>query len=401
MTRKNAHALFERLSTADPTPQTELYYKNPFTLVVAVALSAQATDEGVNKATKTLFEIANTPQQMAALGEKKLGGYIKTIGLWRNKAKNVIALSQKLIDDFDGEVPQTREALETLPGVGRKTANVVMNVAFGAPTIAVDTHIFRIGNRTGLAPGKNPLEVELGLEKITPPEFLHDAHHWLILHGRYVCKAEAITDAVGDAGAFYKIGYQLMPLGGLQLAERLSATGKKVFLDFKFHDIGATVERGVKSVTQLGGDFLTVHAELDVLKGAVAGRGSDKRLKILGVTVLTSLNQDSLTKAGIDMKLEDLVLKRAEFAAEAGADGVVASAKEAAAIKARFADALTIVTPGVRPKGASADDQKRVVTPAEAIMTGADHIVVGRPIIAANDPHSAAKAIQRDLANAS
>ncbi len=168
MTRKNARTLFERLSVAEPAPQTELYYTSPFTLVVAVALSAQATDEGVNKATKTLFKIADTPEKMAALGEKKLGQYIKTIGLWRNKAKNVIALSQKLLDEFDGQVPQNREALETLPGVGRKTANVVMNVAFGAPTIAVDTHIFRIGNRTGLAPGKNPLEVELGLEKNNP-----------------------------------------------------------------------------------------------------------------------------------------------------------------------------------------------------------------------------------------
>lgn len=212
-----------------------------------------------------------------------------------------------------------------------------------------------------------------------------------------VADAESIIDAIGDAGAFYKIGYQLMPIGGLQLAERLSAAGKKIFLDFKFHDIGATVERGVKSVAKFGGDFLTVHAEPDVLKGAVAGRGDDKRLKILGVTVLTSLNQESLARAGIDMPLEDLVLKRAEFAAEAGADGVVASAKEAAAIKARFGDALTVVTPGVRPQGVSADDQKRIVTPAMAIKTGADHIVVGRPIIAANDPHSAAKGILRDL----
>jgi endonuclease-3 len=189
MTRATAHKMFERLSEAAPAPQTELHYKNPFTLVVAVALSAQATDEGVNKATKTLFEIADTPEQMAALGEKKLGDYIKTIGLWRNKAKNVIALSHMLIDEFGGVVPQTREELERLPGVGRKTANVVMNVAFGQPTIAVDTHIFRVGNRTGLAPGKNPLEVELGLEKIVPEEFLLHAHHWLILHGRYVCKA--------------------------------------------------------------------------------------------------------------------------------------------------------------------------------------------------------------------
>ncbi len=189
MTRNNARVLFERLSQADPSPQTELYFKNPFTLTVAVALSAQATDEGVNKATKKLFPIADTPEKMVALGEKKLGDYIKTIGLWRNKAKNVILLSQKLIDEFDSVVPQTREALETLPGVGRKTANVVLNVAFGQPTMAVDTHIFRVGNRTGLAPGKNPLEVELGLEKIIPDEFMLHAHHWLILHGRYICKA--------------------------------------------------------------------------------------------------------------------------------------------------------------------------------------------------------------------
>ncbi|GJL94874.1 MAG: endonuclease III [Hyphococcus sp.] len=189
LTRAKAHTLYERLSTKVPAPETELYYKDPFTLVVAVALSAQATDEGVNKATKKLFAVADTPEKMASLGEKKLGEYIKTIGLWRNKAKNVIALSNMLLDEFDGAVPQTREELEKLPGVGRKTANVVMNVAFGAPTIAVDTHIFRVSNRTGLAPGKNPLEVELGLEKITPPEFLLHAHHWLILHGRYICKA--------------------------------------------------------------------------------------------------------------------------------------------------------------------------------------------------------------------
>ena len=211
--------------------------------------------------------------------------------------------------------------------------------------------------------------------------------------------AEKAIAKVGDAGTFYKIGYQLMPIGGLQLAERLSGANKKVFLDFKFHDIGATVERGVKSVAAFGGDFLTVHAEPDVLKGAVAGRGDDPRLKILAVTVLTSLNQDSLTRAGIDIKLENLVLKRAEFAAEAGVDGVVASANEAAAIKQRFGNALTIVTPGVRPKGVSADDQKRVVTPAEAIKTGADHIVVGRPIIAADDPFVAATGILSDLAS--
>ena len=189
LTRAAAHDLYASLSKEAPAPETELYYKDPYTLVVAVALSAQATDIGVNKATKRLFPVANTPQQMVALGEKKLGDYIKTIGLWRNKAKNVIALSQMLIDDFDGKVPENREDLEKLPGVGRKTANVVCNVAFGQPTVAVDTHIFRIGNRTGLAPGKTPLEVEKAIEKITPAEFLKDAHNWLILHGRYVCKA--------------------------------------------------------------------------------------------------------------------------------------------------------------------------------------------------------------------
>lgn len=212
--------------------------------------------------------------------------------------------------------------------------------------------------------------------------------------------AQSAIDAIGDEGTFYKIGYQLMPIGGLDLAQRLSDEGKKTFLDFKFHDIGATVERGVASVAKFGGDFLTVHAEPDVLKGAVAGRGDDKRLKILAVTVLTSLDQASLTKMGIDMPVADLVLKRAEFAAEAGADGVVASAKEAAAIKARFGDALKIVTPGVRPAGASADDQKRIVTPAAAIAAGADHLVVGRPIIAAKDPMLAARAIQDEIEQA-
>ena len=189
ITKKKAAEIYAVLSEVNPQPDTELNYKDPFTLLVAVVLSAQATDEGVNRATKTLFPVANTPQQIAALGEEKLGAYIKTIGLWRNKAKNVIALSNQLLDEHGGEVPRDRDALEALPGVGRKTANVVMNVAFGAPTIAVDTHIFRVSNRTGLGPGKNPLEVELALEKITPPEFLHGAHHWLILHGRYVCKA--------------------------------------------------------------------------------------------------------------------------------------------------------------------------------------------------------------------
>lgn len=189
MTRDNARILFQRLRDKTPAPETELYYTDPYTLTVAVALSAQATDEGVNKATKKLFPVADTPEKMVALGEKKLGEYVRTIGLWRNKAKNVIALSQMLLDEYGGEVPQDRDELEKLPGVGRKTANVVMNVAFGAPTIAVDTHIFRVSNRTGLAAGKNPLQVELALEKAVPEEFLQHAHHWLILHGRYVCKA--------------------------------------------------------------------------------------------------------------------------------------------------------------------------------------------------------------------
>ncbi|MEL7486577.1 MAG: endonuclease III [Pseudomonadota bacterium] len=189
LTRKAAYDLYARLAADAPAPETELVYTDPFTLLVAVTLSAQATDVGVNKATAKLFPVANTPQAIVDLGVETLGDYIKTIGLWRNKAKNVVALSQKLIDEFDGEVPQDRDALETLPGVGRKTANVVCNVAFGHPTIAVDTHIFRVSNRTRLAPGKTPLEVEKGLERITPPEFIEHAHHWLILHGRYICTA--------------------------------------------------------------------------------------------------------------------------------------------------------------------------------------------------------------------
>lgn len=189
LTKDQIETLFTRLSSAMPEPQTELNYTNPYTLVVAVALSAQATDVGVNKATAALFKIADTPQTMVALGEEKLIEHIRTIGLYRNKAKNVIALSKLLIDEFEGEVPKTREELERLPGVGRKTANVVLNVAFGQPTIAVDTHIFRVSNRTGLAPGKDVLAVELKLEKRVPPPFLQHAHHWLILHGRYICKA--------------------------------------------------------------------------------------------------------------------------------------------------------------------------------------------------------------------
>jgi endonuclease-3 len=182
--------IFELLAGSRPEPKTELDYINPFTLVVAVALSAQATDVGVNKATKALFKAADTPEKMVALGEDKIRDFIKTIGLYRNKAKNVLALSQKLIDEFGGEVPRSRHALESLPGVGRKTANVVMNEAFGEPTMAVDTHVFRVSNRTGIAPGKNPLQVELGLERVVHERFKQGAHHWLILHGRYTCVAQ-------------------------------------------------------------------------------------------------------------------------------------------------------------------------------------------------------------------
>ncbi|MFI4994475.1 MAG: endonuclease III [Hyphomicrobiales bacterium] len=182
-------AIFARLSARDPEPATELVYENVYTLLVAVVLSAQATDAGVNKATKTLFQKAGTPAKMLALGEEALREAIKTIGLFRTKAKNVIALSKALIERHGGEVPGSREALEALPGVGRKTANVVLNVAFGEETIAVDTHIFRVANRLRLAPGRTPLEVEQGLEQVVPARYRRHAHHWLILHGRYVCVA--------------------------------------------------------------------------------------------------------------------------------------------------------------------------------------------------------------------
>ena len=180
---------YARLSREIPAPETELNYSNPYTLVVAVALSAQATDVGVNRATRDLFEKADTPQAMLDLGEDVVRDHIKTIGLYRNKAKNVILLSAMLIERFGGEVPQTRAELEQLPGVGRKTANVVLNEAFGQPTMAVDTHIFRVANRTGMAPGKDPVEVELNLLRVTPDEYRLGAHHWILLHGRYVCKA--------------------------------------------------------------------------------------------------------------------------------------------------------------------------------------------------------------------
>ncbi len=189
MKKPEIEEFFARLSAALPEPQTELQYVNVYTLLVAVVLSAQATDKGVNKATEKLFKIADTPQKMVKLGEGKLTDHIKTIGLYRNKAKNVIALSRLLIENHGGEVPRTQAELEALPGVGRKTANVVRNVAFGEPTIAVDTHIFRIGNRTGLAPGKDVLAVEKQLMKVVPDKYMLHAHHWLILHGRYTCIA--------------------------------------------------------------------------------------------------------------------------------------------------------------------------------------------------------------------
>jgi len=187
--RVDADTFFRRLAAANPDPRGELDYINPYTLLVAVVLSAQATDASVNKATEPLFKIADTPQKMLALGEARLKEFIRTIGLYNTKAKNIMRLSEILIREHGGEVPRDRETLQTLPGVGRKTANVVMNVAFGASTIAVDTHIFRVGNRSGLAPGKTPDAVERMLERRVPEKYKRNAHHWLILHGRYVCKA--------------------------------------------------------------------------------------------------------------------------------------------------------------------------------------------------------------------
>ena len=189
MNRIKRHEIMKRLAAVRPNPQSELQYNNPYELLVAVVLSAQATDKSVNLATRELFPVANTPEAIVKLGVEGLTPYIKTIGLYRNKAKHVVALSQKLLDDFDGVVPDDRESLESLPGVGHKTANVVLNVAFGHPTIAVDTHIFRVSNRTGFAPGKTVEEVEKKLVKFVPEEFKKDAHHWLLLHGRYCCKA--------------------------------------------------------------------------------------------------------------------------------------------------------------------------------------------------------------------
>ncbi|MBI4725075.1 MAG: endonuclease III [Rhodomicrobium sp.] len=189
LTAAEVHEIYARLAAAMPSPKTELEHVNPFTLLVAVVLSAQATDVGVNKATRGLFAKADSPEKMLALGEEKVREAIKSLGFFNAKTKSVVGISKALVERHGGKVPQDRAALEALPGVGRKSANVVLNVAFGQPTIAVDTHIFRVANRTGLAPGKTPLDVELGLERVTPPEYIHNAHHWLILHGRYVCKA--------------------------------------------------------------------------------------------------------------------------------------------------------------------------------------------------------------------
>jgi endonuclease-3 len=198
MKKTDIDEFYRRLAAANPAPRSELEFVDPYTLLVAVVLSAQATDTGVNKATGPLFEVADTPEKMLALGEAKLREAIKTIGLFNTKARNIIALSRILVERYGGRVPRDRAALEALPGVGRKTANVVLNVAFGDPTIAVDTHVFRVANRTGLAPGKTPLDVEQSLEKRTPAGWRQHAHHWLILHGRYVCKARKplCTDCV-------------------------------------------------------------------------------------------------------------------------------------------------------------------------------------------------------------
>ncbi|MGH7113589.1 MAG: endonuclease III [Stellaceae bacterium] len=201
MSKREIREFYRRLAETRPIPQTELEFISPFTLLVAVVLSAQATDVGVNKTTPALFALADTPAKMLALGAERVSELIRTIGLYRTKAKNLIALSRILVERHGGVVPREREALEALPGVGRKTASVVLNVAFGEPTIAVDTHIFRVGNRTGLAPGKTPLQVEMALEARTPREYKRFAHHWLILHGRYVCKArkpECLTCVVAD-----------------------------------------------------------------------------------------------------------------------------------------------------------------------------------------------------------
>jgi len=230
MTSVKRRKIFERLKAANPRPTTELHYRTPYELLVAVSLSAQATDKSVNAATTRLFPIANTPAAILALGETGLKDYIKTIGLFNTKAKNVVAAARLLLERHDGEVPRTREELEALPGVGRKTANVVLNTAFGEPTIAVDTHIFRVANRTGLAPGKNERQVEDGLVATTPKEFKQDAHHWLILHGRYVCLARRprCADCVIRDLCEYKHKTKPGPKVPLSLKQPVKEAKKKV-----------------------------------------------------------------------------------------------------------------------------------------------------------------------------
>ena len=228
MTPATRRAIFERLARANPEPKTELCYTTPFELLVAVVLSAQATDKGVNKATAKLFPVANTPAAIAGLGIEGLTPYVSSIGLYRNKAKNILQTCRLLLERHGGEVPRTREALESLPGVGRKTANVILNTAFGEPTIAVDTHIFRVANRTGLAPGTDVLEVERRLEKFTPDEFKRDAHHWLILHGRYVCvarKPKCPECIISDLCEF-----RLKTPTSEKVAARASSSGKRRLL---------------------------------------------------------------------------------------------------------------------------------------------------------------------------
>ena len=223
MNEAKRRAIFERLRAANPHPRSELVHATPFELLVAVVLSAQSTDKGVNKCTARLFPVANTPAAIARLGVEGLVPYISSIGLYRNKAKNVVALSEILVHEHGGEVPRTREALERLPGVGRKTANVILNTAFGEPVIAVDTHIFRIANRIGLAPGKDVVEVERRLEQTTPHEFLRDAHHWLILHGRYVCVAR--SPKCGECVIADLCEYRDKNLPGAKRAARAPAPG--------------------------------------------------------------------------------------------------------------------------------------------------------------------------------
>jgi endonuclease-3 len=226
MKRAEIEEMFRRLQAQDPEPQTELQYTTPYTLLVAVVLSAQATDVGVNKATPGLFALADTPAKMAVQSEAAIRDTIKTIGLFNTKAKNVLKLSQILTEDFDGEVPRDREALESLPGVGRKTANVVLNVAFGEPTIAVDTHIFRVGNRTRLAPGKTPDAVEAKLMKAVPQIYRQHAHHWLILHGRYVCKARKPDCPVCLIRDLCGFKDKTKAVGDAMAAEEIAAAGR-------------------------------------------------------------------------------------------------------------------------------------------------------------------------------